>query len=155
MLWPLVTIHTGAETIHGQKLYEETRYLLFIFGGGTLKWLNFQLKFLIVDHSANKQAWHIYGLTVRCMELDNFRKKLGSFWEFFIKETNSMLTAFFRHSFMNFFSVPVQFSFGGKHFTTMAKQFLRRFNRPVGVMNSFVFTQIGMPFETFATNIAG
>ena len=99
---------------------------------------------------------------MRCRELDIFKKNLRSLWEFlkFLrifhkKNPHNKLTAFFRHSFMNLFSMPVQFSFGGKHFTTMAKQFLRRFNRPVGVMNSFVFTQIGMPFETFATNIAG
>ena len=57
--------------------------------------MNFQVKFLIVDHSVLiNMPESVFGLKVRCRELDIFKKKWEvfgnswNFWEFFIKKKN-------------------------------------------------------------------
>jgi len=49
--------------------------------------------------------------------------------------------------------VPVQVSLSLENFSTLTKQFFGWFNLS-NLMDLLVFRQVGMPLETFATNVA-
>ena len=51
--------------------------------------------------------------------------------------------------------VPIEVALSWKDFPAMAEQLLRRLNRPHFKVDSFVFGQVAVTLECFATHVAG
>ena len=64
------------------------------------------------------------------------------------------MVAFLGHSFVDFFHMPVQISFGLEDFAAMTKEFFGGFDGSIFVVDAFVFAQIGVTLEAFAADVA-